>query len=98
MLSWKPTPCTLLAPAAKVRASLLVPKKVLLQFGVSILIAVFFLAGALWIEPLPWVVPLAAAGDAAMALAVFLVHRSVTRERPGASQTPPAPGRSPRAT
>jgi hypothetical protein len=47
--------------------------------GVSVLvttkaIAVAFLTAMLLVDRLPWVVPLSAAGDAAMGLAVLLVH------------------------
>ena len=38
-------------------------------------VAVIFLVGSMLIEPQPWVVPLSALGDGAMALAAWLVHR-----------------------
>jgi hypothetical protein len=44
-------------------------------------IAVSFLGGSLLAGSLPWVVPLAATGDAAMAVAVLLAHRAAERER-----------------
>jgi hypothetical protein len=54
--------------------------------GVTILlttktVAVVFLAATMIVGSLPPVVPLAAAGDAAMALAVVLAHRAVVHER-----------------
>jgi len=43
--------------------------------------AVVFLAGATLLDQVPWAVPVSAAGDAAMALVVWLVHRSIVHRR-----------------